>query len=69
MHQGGSQAAFNLLKEAYSVLSDENQKAIYDDKLPFTDATNQEPLSQLGVVKGVHVKVHGQSGLVSDLTL
>ena len=65
MYQGGSRDAFNLLKEAYSVLSDESQKVVYDEKLPTTSAKRQVPQSQQGIVKGVHVQVHGQTGLVS----
>lgn len=65
--QGGSEAAFNILRKAYGVLSDESQKAAYDEKLPPKLATRVAPQSQHGVVKGVHVQVHGQTGLVRCL--
>mmetsp|Transcript_29751 Transcript_29751/g.64969 ORF Transcript_29751/g.64969 Transcript_29751/m.64969 type:complete len:272 (-) Transcript_29751:262-1077(-) len=61
--KGGSQDAFNLLKEAYGVLSDESQKALYDEKLPVTLPKHHKPQYQQGIVKGVHVHVHGQRGL------
>lgn len=67
--QGGSEEAFERVQKAWSVLSDPEERAAYDDRREAwlerraarADKDAAGPgVSQRGVVPGVHIKVHGQ---------
>eukprot|EP00241_Pyramimonas_parkeae_P023053 CAMPEP_0114322352 /NCGR_PEP_ID=MMETSP0059-20121206/27179_1 /TAXON_ID=36894 /ORGANISM="Pyramimonas parkeae, Strain CCMP726" /LENGTH=275 /DNA_ID=CAMNT_0001450321 /DNA_START=326 /DNA_END=1154 /DNA_ORIENTATION=+ len=65
--RGGTPEAFDDLQKAYNILSNDLFKAAYDDQLPKPSiARRQEPLEQFGVAKGVHVRVHGQTGMTAE---
>ncbi|KAK3236095.1 hypothetical protein CYMTET_53745 [Cymbomonas tetramitiformis] len=65
--RGGDTETFQRIKKAYAVLCDESEKAAYDEKLPAKPSKPEAaPTSQHGVVKGVHVKVHGQTGKTEE---
>mmetsp|Transcript_22445 Transcript_22445/g.31204 ORF Transcript_22445/g.31204 Transcript_22445/m.31204 type:complete len:305 (+) Transcript_22445:53-967(+) len=63
--RGGNPDEFLQVRKAFAVLSNHTEKAAYDENILAKNRWRaQDPeTSQVGVVPGVHIRVHGQTGL------
>jgi len=52
--QGGSPEAFDALKKAYAVLSDDDRRAVYDERLPPASAVRPKVRENAAAAEGGH---------------